>query len=84
MLSAVQAAGDGLDIPARHLTRIVAAFAFAAAIGVDRETAIGVALNVVDMADRRVTERIAAALIPKYDQLSQEPVEAAAARITAR
>ncbi len=82
MLLAVQTAGDSLDIPARHLTRIVATFALPAAIGIDRESAVGVALNVVDVADWRVTVGVPAVPIPGHDQPSEMAVEAATTRIT--
>ena len=36
----------------------------------------------INVADRRITERIPAAPITKHDQLSEEPVETAAERIT--
>ena len=83
MLVAVQAAADGFDRPAGHFAGVVAAFAFPAAVGIDGQTALGVALNVVDVADWCVTERIATPPIPKNDQLFEEPIKAAAQRITA-
>ena len=62
---AVQAAGDGFDLPARHLPQVVAPFAGATAVRVDGQAIVGAALNVINVADRRITERIPAAPITK-------------------
>ena len=51
VLVAVQAAADGFDRAAGHFAGVVAAFTFPAAVGIDGQTALGVALNVVEVAD---------------------------------
>ena len=81
MALAVQPAADHFDLPTRHLAGIVAALALPTAVGVDGEAVVGVALNVVDVPDRRITERIAAVPIPPHDQLPDVAVKLAAVRI---
>ena len=51
-------------------------------IGVDGEAAVGVAADVIDVADRRLTEGVAAFPVPPHDQLPEVAVEAAAMRIS--
>ena len=80
----VQSAGDQLDLPARHFSDIVAAFAFATAVGVDSEAAVAVAMNMVDVADRCLTVAVAAFPISLHDQLPKVAVEAAAVWISTR
>jgi hypothetical protein len=83
VMLAVQAAGKLFDFPTGHLSGVVAAFAFSATVGIDRQTTIREASDVIDVADRRVTEWIPAPPIPKHDQLSEEAIELAAQGITA-
>jgi hypothetical protein len=78
---AVQPATSNFDLPARHLAGIVAAFALPATVGIDGQATIGVALDVVDVANRRITEWVAASPIPPHDQLPDVAVEVAAVRI---
>jgi hypothetical protein len=78
----IQSGGDDLDLPARHFSDIVAAFAFPTAVGVDGQAAVCVALNVVNVPDRRLTVRIPAFPVPPHDQLSKVTVEVAAMRIS--
>jgi hypothetical protein len=51
-------AADDFHLPAGHLSGIVAAFAFSSAARVNGQATFGVTLNVLDVADRRITERI--------------------------
>jgi hypothetical protein len=79
----VEALGvDGGDLPAGHFADVVAAFTSTSAVHIVGGSAVAVAGDVVDVTDRRSTERIPAHfLIAEPDEVGQPPVEAAAAGI---
>lgn len=74
---------DGADGPAGGFAGVVAAGADGAAVAVAGRAAVGPAVDVVDLADRRITIRRAAVLVADGDQVGEEPVEASSPRIAA-
>lgn len=73
---------DDADLPAGHFAGVVAAFAGTAPVAVAGGSAVGVAGDVVEVADRRPAERVPACLlIAEPDQAGQPAVEAALVRI---
>jgi len=63
------------DLPAGHLANIVAAGAYAPAIGQGGRATVGKALDVVVMTDGRVAEGISTGLVAQADQLGEPSVE---------
>jgi hypothetical protein len=72
---------DEGDLPSRHFPGMVAAFTSSAAIHIAGASAVGVAGDVVDVADGCAAERIPAGLVAEFDQVGEPAVEAAAAGI---
>src|SRR4051812_9908521 len=73
---------DHADLPAGHFAGVVAAFASTAPVAVAGGSAVGMAGDVIEVADRRPAERIPACfLIAEPDQAGQPAVEAALVRI---
>ena len=76
---------DELDLPAGHLADVVAAGADPAPVGQAGGAARAVGVDVVEVADRGVAERVAAAaVVADSDQVGQRPVEASAAGVGRR
>ena len=80
---ALVGAFGGCDPPAGHFPNVVAAGADAASVGEGGGSAVAVAGDVVDVANRRVTERVTAGLVAQTDEFGQPSVEEAPARIAA-
>src|SRR5215217_9425526 len=74
LVSAVVGDGGG---PTGHFADVVAAGAQPAAVGQGAGSAVGVAVHVVEVADRRVAVGVAAGAVPQPDQGAQGAVEAA-------
>src|SRR6478672_2526387 len=81
--AAVVESGDQGDLPAGHLADEVAAGADAAAVGEGGGAAVGVAVDVVEVPDRRIAVRVAAVLVAEGDELAEPALEAAAVRVAA-
>ena len=79
---AVEAEVDHFEASARHFADEIAALAFATTIAVAGGPTLAVASDVVDVADRRITERIATGLVPQLDELGQPAIEVAALAVT--
>ena len=81
-LALVSAVG-GSDPPARHFSNEVAAGADAAPDAEGGGSAVAVAGDVVDVANRRVTERVTAGLVAQADEFGQPSVEVAPSGVAA-
>jgi hypothetical protein len=81
--SAAEARIDDAEVPAGHFVYLVAAGTRAAAVGVRGRSAVGVADDVVEMPNGRITIRVMTGLVAQFDQLGEAAVELAAGRIAA-
>ena len=70
-----------VDVPAGHFAGLVAVGADAAAVGQGGGAAVGVALDVVEVADGGVAGGVAAGVVAEPDQLGEPAVEPAPLRI---
>ena len=81
--SAAEARIDDAEVPAGHFVYLVVAGTRAAAVGVRGRSAVGVADDVVEMPNGRITIRVMTGLVAQFDQLGEAAVERAAGRIAA-
>jgi hypothetical protein len=79
--SAAEARIDDAEVPAGHFAYLVAAGT--RAVGVRGRSAVGVADDVVEMPNGRITIRVMTGLVAQFDQLGEAAVELAAGRIAA-